>query len=664
MYILTVLIPLINVITIIIFHQYINKLILILNNIILFIISVIISLIILYEIVILKTICEIKLFNWIKIGFLKVDFVFLYDNISSIMIFIILFISFLVHLYSIEYMWHDPNLLRFFKYLSLFTFFMLILVTANNFLQLFLGWEGVGLSSYLLINFWYTRIQANKSAMKAMIINRFGDCGIYLSIILSFFLFKTLDFKIIYNILPLYENFYIIILNKKIKVLYILSITLLIGVIGKSAQFGLHTWLPDAMEGPTPVSSLLHAATMVTAGVYILIRCSYIFEYSKEINHLIILIGSLTSFFSASIGLVQNDLKKVVAFSTCSQLGYMVFACGLSNYNLAMFHLFNHAFFKALLFLGTGFIIHALLDEQDMRKMGGLLNLLPFSYSAILIGSCALSGIPFLTGYYSKDVIMEYGFLLPFFTTTPEFGFWLIKITLFLTSYYSFRLIILTFLTSYNGLRQKVFYIKESGIYMKIPLIILSFCSIFFGYIFKDLFIGIGTDIWSNGIFSFYNKTYIKETEYFNFVLKNVPLYYTLGGIIMAHRVYSLYNEKTINYFLKYKIIYNIYSFLIKKWYFDLIYNNIIVKFILYISYYVTYKIIDKGFIEVLSYISLIRNLKKIYLNINIISTGKINNLVFIFCFLIIITLWIIFFNINIKELFFIFFLIFFFLLK
>lgn len=321
---------------------------------------------------------ELKTISWIYADSLKVNWSFCYDSLTCVMLFVVTFISSLVHLYSSEYMENDPHLPRFMSYLSLFTFFMIILVTANNFVQMFVGWEGVGVSSYLLINFWFTRIQANKSAIKAMLVNRVGDFFILLGMFTIYIVFNTLDYDIVFSLAPLVYQNKITILFFEFSVIDIICIFLFLGAMGKSAQLGLHTWLPDAMEGPTPVSALIHAATMVTAGVFLLIRCSHLFEYSPIALSFVTLIGSMTAFFAATTGLFQNDMKRVIAYSTCSQLGYMVFACGLSSYDVAIFHLSNHAFFKALLFLGAGSIIHAVADEQDMRRLGGLKNLLPF----------------------------------------------------------------------------------------------------------------------------------------------------------------------------------------------------------------------------------------------------------------------------------------------
>ena len=324
------------------------------------------------------------------------------------MSFVVLFVSFLVHMYSCGYMSGDPHVPRFMSYLSLFTFFMLILVTSDNFLQLFLGWEGVGLCSYLLVGFWFTRVQASKAAFKAIIINKVGDLSLITGITLVYLFCGSLEFPIVFCIssyisLGFISFFYFF----DFYILDLICLFFFLGSVGKSAQLGLHMWLPAAMEGPTPVSALIHAATMVTAGVFLIIKCSFVFEYSPLVLHGVTIFGSCTCFFASSVGLAQNDVKRVIAYSTCSQLGYMVFVCGLSGYDLGFYHLFNHAFFKALLFLSAGAVIHSLGNEQDLRLMGGLGRLLPFSYSMFLIGSLSLAGFPFLSGFYSKDLCLE-----------------------------------------------------------------------------------------------------------------------------------------------------------------------------------------------------------------------------------------------------------------
>jgi len=401
------------------------------------------------------------------------------------MLIVVTFVSSLVHLYSIPYMSEDPHSPRFMCYLSIFTFFMLMLVTGDNFLQLFLGWEGVGLASYLLINFWFTRLQANKAAIKAMLVNRAGDFALALGIIGSFTLFQTVDFSTTFVCASVFSepNHYFLFCNTGFHAITVICILLFIGAIGKSAQIGLHTWLPDAMEGPTPVSALIHAATMVTAGVFMIARCSPLFEYSPNALIVITFVGAMTSFFAATNGILQNDLKRVIAYSTCSQLGYMIFACGISNYSVSVFHLMNHAFFKALLFLSAGSVIHAMSDEQDMRKMGGLVSLLPFTYAMMLIGSLSLIGFPFLTGFHSKDVILELAYAK--YTISGNFAFWLGSVSVFFTSYYSFRLLFLTFLTPINSFKRDILRCHDAPISMAIPLIPLALGSIFVGYLAK-----------------------------------------------------------------------------------------------------------------------------------------------------------------------------------
>ena len=394
------------------------------------------------------------------------------------MLLVVCGVSSLVHLYSIEYMLTDPHASRFMGYLSLFTFFMLVLVTSDNFLVMFFGWEGIGLASYLLISFWHTRIQAGKSAIKAMLVNRVGDLGLVLSICSIFLSFKTLDYSVIFSLASFSSesSFSFLFFNNADR-LSVITFFIFFGALGKSAQIGLHIWLPDAMEGPTPVSALIHAATLVTAGLFLIIRCSVLFEECSAILSIVALMGSLTAFFAASVGLVQNDLKKVIAYSTCSQLGFMMFACGLSHYSIALFHLANHALFKALLFLSAGCVIHGLLDEKDLRKMGGLLQVLPISYTMILIGSLALVGFPFLTGFYSKDVVLEVALAAP--TFVGNFAHWLGCLAAFFTSFYSFRLIFLTFLNNTNSNKAYIENAHEAPIIMVLPLMFLAFGSVF-----------------------------------------------------------------------------------------------------------------------------------------------------------------------------------------
>lgn len=577
----------------------------------------------------------VDLIPWIYIDSLELDWSFCFDSLTAVMLVIVTFISTLVHLYSTEYMEHDPHLPRFMSYLSLFTFFMLILVTGNNFLQMFVGWEGVGVSSYLLINFWFTRIQANKAAIKAMLINRVGDFALLLAIFAIFFMFNSLNYDIVFTLTPLFSNYNLIIGNFEIPAIDLICMLLFMGAMGKSAQLGLHTWLPDAMEGPTPVSALIHAATMVTAGVFLISRCSYIFEFSPFTLNIIILIGSATAFFASTTGLFQNDMKKVIAYSTCSQLGYMIFACGLSSYEVGMFHLSNHAFFKALLFLGAGSVIHALSDEQDMRKMGGVRKILPFSYAIMLIGSFALMGFPFLAGFYSKDVILEVSYAT--YTICGHFSYILGTLAAFSTAFYSVRLLYLVFLSTPNGNKAVIFNAHEGTMRMTLPLFILCILSIFIGYLSKDLFIGFGTDFWGSAIFVSPFKYALSDIEFIDLKYKILPLIITLLG---ATSSFVLYKYATANYFVlkQNKTFISFYNFFNKKWYFDRIYNEFITQNALKTSYHYFYKTIDRGLIEKVGPFGIVSFINDISFNIKKAQTGFVTSyltyfLIFLFIF-------------------------------
>jgi NADH-ubiquinone oxidoreductase chain 5 len=557
--------------------------------------SFLLSISLLYDIASTGNVYVFNLTKWIYVDSLQVDWSFFFDSLTSIMLVIVTFISSLVHLYSTEYMENDPHLPRFMSYLSLFTFFMLILVTANNFLQMFVGWEGVGVSSYLLINFWFTRIQANKAAIKAMLVNRIGDFALLIAIFTIYFVFNSLDYDIVFSLVPLAVDYKVIVMGFQIPVLDLIGIFLFLGAMGKSAQLGLHTWLPDAMEGPTPVSALIHAATMVTAGVFLLARCSYIFEFSPLSLNFVVLIGSATAFFAATTGLFQNDMKRVIAYSTCSQLGYMVFACGLSSYEVGVFHLSNHAFFKALLFLGAGSVIHAMSDEQDMRKMGGLKNLLPFSYAIMLIGSLALMGFPFLAGFFSKDVILEVSYAK--YTLSGHFSFILGVLAAFSTAFYSIRLLFLVFLANPNGNKNVLLNAHEGTWRMTLPLFLLSLLSIFVGYLSKDLFIGFGTHFWGASIFVAPQNYLLTDIEFLEIGYKILPLIVTLLGafssfFLYKYELFSYFNVKKTSTF---KWFYNFFN---KKWYFDKIYNTFIGQTALDTSYNYFYKTIDRGLVE------------------------------------------------------------------
>lgn len=627
MYLLPLLFPLLNLFISCILGKFLGKrvlFVLVINMLF----SAIFSFWIFYEVGINKSVCYIDLGPWFHIGLLKLNWLFLFDSITSVMLVLVVFVSLLVHLYSIDYMSGDPHIIRFLGYLSLFTFFMLMLVTSGNFVQLFLGWEGVGLSSYLLINFWYTRIQANKSAMKAIIVNRFGDFGIYFSLLVIFFFFKSFDFGVVFNLVQFLDtqsrmSFLGFSLNR----VDLIVIFLFLGAIGKSAQLGLHTWLPDAMEGPTPVSALIHAATMVTAGVFVLIRSSPILEYSSTGLFLVSLIGGLTALFAGTVGLVQYDIKKVIAYSTCSQLGYMFFACGMSNYSVGLFHLFNHGFFKALLFLGAGSVIHALLDEQDMRKMGGLIKLMPLTYVAILVGSLSLTGFPFLTGFYSKEVVLEIAFSK--FSINSFFIYWLGVFAAFITSFYSIRLMYLVFFARPNSHARAVNSSHESSSFIFYVLAFLGFLSIFIGFIFKDLFIGLGTDFWANSIFNLYVNSDILYAEFLDYYYKLIPLVFSIVGLFFSLFVYFVIYDYTV-FVVKNKFFRYAYFFLAKKWYFDLLYNNIFVFNLLSSFYLLTFKIIDRGLIELFGPLSFVRLINKSSIIFSSFQTGFLYNYIFV----------------------------------
>jgi len=521
----------------------------------------------------------------------------------------------------------DPHLIRFSCYISLFTFFMLILVSSGNLLQLFFGWEGVGLCSYLLINFWYTRIQANKAAIQALMVNKIGDIAVLLAISASFFLYHSVDFSILFAVTPYVLNETFTFFDFHVSSITLIAFLMFIGAIGKSAQLGLHTWLPSAMEGPTPVSALIHAATMVTAGIFLIIRCSPIFEYANSILLLITFLGALTAFFAATVGMLQNDLKRVIAYSTCSQLGYMVFACGISSYSAAFFHLFNHGFFKALLFLSAGSVIHGFSDEQDLRKMGGLGKLFPVTYCMFLIGSLALMGFPFLSGFFSKDIILETAFSC--YSINGIFAYWFGTLSAFFTAFYSFRLIYLTFLSPTNAFKIVIKNAHESSSLIIFSLVMLSFGSIFSGFFMKDFFIGAGSIFLVNSIFVLPQHFNFFEAEFLPAIIKLLPLLFSLSGAFLAILLNSFYSSFLL--FLKFtKIGMFFYSFFNQKWFFDKIYNNYIVKPFFHISYLIPFRLLDKGFIELVGPLGLVVNLNKISKKVSAIQTGLIYHYTFI----------------------------------
>jgi NADH-quinone oxidoreductase subunit L len=534
-------------------------------------ISAFLSLFLFYQVIINNYESNIVIATWINSGSLDVNWSIKVDALSSVMLVVVTLVSALVHIYSIGYMSHDPHKPRFMAYLSLFTFAMLTLVTSDNFLQLFFGWEGVGLCSYFLIGFWFKKESANAAAIKAFVVNRVGDFGFALGIFLIFYMFGTVNYNEVFEQIPQIVDKELLFIGMKVKAIDLICILLFIGAMGKSAQIILHTWLPDAMEGPTPVSALIHAATMVTAGVFLVVRCSPIFEYSPLTLNIITIIGMTTAFFAATIALVQTDIKKIIAYSTCSQLGYMFFAAGVGAYNVAMFHLFTHAFFKALLFLCSGSVIHSFKDEQDINQMGAVYKKLPYTWILMIIGTLALTGFPFLSGFYSKDAIIEFAYL-----KGNTLGYYAASIGIFtalLTSIYSWRLIFKTFHGTYNNKKIKIEEMHESPAVMLFPLIMLSVGAIFAGFLFKDLFISYGgvNNFWGDSI-KFLNPL---STDH-------PPLWFILiTPILVILSIPISYYLFVINKELPAELAKSnkpLYDFLINKWYFDEIYDFVFIQ--------------------------------------------------------------------------------------
>jgi proton-translocating NADH-quinone oxidoreductase chain L len=525
----------------------------------------------------------INLGNWVDFDNLSIDWEFSIDSMNILLLFVVIFISILVHLYSWDYMKNDPHFTRFISYLSLFTFFMIILLAANNFIVMFIGWEGVGLSSYLLINFWYTRIQANKAAIKAMIINKIGDFGLMVGMMLIFKFFETFNYHELFMLNYLYQT-----------KMDLICFFLFIGCMGKSAQIGLHMWLPDAMEGPTPVSALIHAATMVTAGVFLVIKCSFLFEFAEFTLGFITIIGAITSLYGASVGFMQYDIKKIIAYSTCSQLGLMFCACGLSAYSLGLFHLINHAFFKALLFLCAGSIIHALNDEQDIRKMGGLKNILPFTYVSMLIASLSLMGFPFFSGFYSKELILFVTYLDQFRFSYLKFG--LLYLASILTVLYSLKILYKVFFNKPLGYKKKYLLAHEASPIVLVIYSILIFFSIFSGYLLKDMLVGHGSLFLVNSIFYLPKNYTLSYAEFISPIVKLLVLFIPILGLLIYVQIHK-YN------FLNFKYYY-LFVFLNKKYFFDRVLNMFNLIFIR-LSFNFFYAVIDKGIIESIIQISI-----------------------------------------------------------
>ena len=557
---------------------------------------------------------SLYLFKWIDSESLNILWKLNFDSLTISMLIPVLIISCLVHIYSIGYMETDPHNQRFFSYLSLFTFMMVLLVTANNYLLMFIGWEGVGICSYLLVNFWFTRIAANQSSLSALLTNRVGDFFLTMGMFILIWCFGNIDYSTIFSVAPYING----------NAITLIGICLLIGAMAKSSQIGLHIWLPQAMEGPTPVSALIHAATMVTAGVYLLIRSSPLIEYSSTILIISLWIGAITTIFSSLIGLFQQDIKRVIAYSTMSQLGMMVIAIGLSSYNVALFHLINHAFYKALLFLGAGSVIHAVSDNQDFRRYGGLKQLLPLTYSVMLIASLSLVAFPFMTGFYSKDFILESAYGQ--YTYSSNTIYYIATTGALFTTLYSVKVLYLTFLTNPNGSLSSYKNIHESNIFMSIPLFILAIFSVFFGYIFKDIYIGLGSSFfYDNGIFIHPIHEIMITTEFgVNLLYKLLPLIFTILFSILVLIISEIYSIFII--YIKYNgFMYNIYSLFNLRLMFEFFYNKYIVNYILNLGGQTT-KILDKGSIELIGPYGLEKILTNLSSNLSKLDSGVVTS--------------------------------------
>ncbi len=517
---------------------------------------------------------KIHIAPWIVSGDFTADWTLRVDALTAVMLVVVTWVSAVVHVYSVGYMSHDPHQQRFMMYLSLFTFFMLMLVTSDNLIQLFLGWEGVGLCSYLLIGFWFQKPEANAAAIKAFVVNRVGDFGFALGIFAIFMVFGSVRYDDIFGTVNAHAADVITFLGFHVHAITLICVLLFIGAMGKSAQLGLHTWLPDAMEGPTPVSALIHAATMVTAGVFMVCRCSPLFERSEQALEMVTVVGGLTAFFAATVGLVQNDIKRVIAYSTCSQLGYMFFACGVGAYAAAMFHLMTHAFFKALLFLSAGSVIHGMSGEQDMRKMGGIWKSMPITYTYMWIGSLALAGLPFFAGYYSKDTILEAAYAAG--TEPARYAFWLGIAAAFMTAFYSWRLIFMTFHGKSRASQEVLSHVHESPPIMLRPLILLALGALFVGaldyYDFAFVSPNSDSEFFESTIASY---AILEEAEHVPGWVRELPLLVAIGGIALAW-VFYIVNPKLparlANFFPW------TYRFLLNKWYFDELYDWLFVQ--------------------------------------------------------------------------------------
>ena len=516
----------------------------------------------------------VELMTWIASGDLQLKWALRFDRLSAVMAIVINLVSCAVHFYSVGYMHHDKSQPRFMAYLSLFTFAMLMLVTADNLVQLFFGWEGVGLASYLLIGFWNQKDSANRAAIKAFVMNRIGDFGLALGIFAIFFVFGSLQYDAIFAAAPAMKDVYVGFLGHQVHAISLICALLFVGAMGKSAQLGLHTWLPDAMEGPTPVSALIHAATMVTAGVFLVTRMSPLYEYAPHVQDFIAVLGGLTALIAATIALTQFDIKRVIAYSTMSQLGYMFFALGVSAYGAAMFHLFTHAFFKALLFLGAGSVIHAMSDEQDMRRMGGIYKLIPQTYVLMWIGNLALAGIPFFAGYFSKDLILEVAFAAD--RPAATFAFWCGMIAALLTAFYSWRLIFMTFHGKPHADEKVMAHVHESPLIMTAPLYFLAVGAVFAGGVFASDFVGANREkFWGRSIFVLEGNDTIEHAHHVPHWVGLAPVGVGVLGIFIAWLLYMRFRHLPAVFAGTFSAIHQL---LYRKWYFDEIYNFIGVR--------------------------------------------------------------------------------------
>ncbi|PHZ85323.1 NADH-quinone oxidoreductase subunit L [Paremcibacter congregatus] len=539
------------------------------------ILSAILSWVAFFQIGLGHTVEHVTVMNWVTSGDLSFNWAFKVDTLTAVMLVVVNTVSCLVHIYSVGYMSHDPHKPRFMAYLSLFTFAMLMLVTADNFVQMFFGWEGVGLASYLLIGFWYKKPSACAAAIKAFLVNRVGDFGFALGILLVFMATGSVDFETVFAKIPELQGQQIHFLWMELDLITTMCILLFIGAMGKSAQLGLHTWLPDAMEGPTPVSALIHAATMVTAGVFMVARCSPIFEFSPDALAFVTLVGASTAIFAATIGTTQNDIKRVIAYSTCSQLGYMFFALGVSAYGAAIFHLFTHAFFKALLFLGSGSVIHAMSDEQDMRKMGGLWNKIPITFAMMTIGTLALTGFPFLAGFYSKDMIIESAFAAN--NPWSDYAFFMGVFAALLTSFYSWRLVFMTFFGKSRASQSVQDHVHESTNWMLVPLYVLAAGALAAGFVFKENFVGHHyEDFWGQALFLKDAAANVMEAAHHvpGWVVA-APFVVMVLGFLGAIYAYIWKPETPAAFAGSFRYLYNLFY---NKWYIDEIYDFLFVE--------------------------------------------------------------------------------------